>query len=352
MTKDRLIEIVTGRVARNVTFWILFGVLNLITHYIAMGKEDYACFSYYQLLLLFTSRLVFYGPLVYVNNLVLIPQLFEPKKYILYIVAVAGLIGIGLYYIKYLLIWYLTQLPQLGMNVDDESPLAFLLTTVSFVLGFTMAKFAADHFERKHKDEMLQKERFKGELDILKSQINPHFLFNALNTIYGLSIKSSENTSAAIMKLSSVLRYNIYECNTAKVALEKEVFYIENYIEFGKLRNRENCKIEFAYGGDIKENVIAPLLLIPFIENSFKHGLDKSIESPWVKVNVQVNDKILIFTCENSDCCLESSKVRTDKGIGLQNVKRRLELLYKNQYRLNIHDTENTFKVTLKLELV
>ena len=349
---NNLIEhIFESRITRNIVFWLFFGILYFINHYTYEGSKLFESLTLYQVAIILFSRVLVYGPVVYFNNLVLLPLFLEKRKYILYLISVSGLIFAGIHYVKVTVMWFTAQIPQLIKDQEEVvTASAFLFATTSILLGFTMSKYAADYFINKQKEQTLQKENLLSELDVLKSQINPHFLFNALNTIYGLSIANNSNTSQAVMQLSDILRYNLYECNSEKVPLEKEISFIENYLEFAKLRRNNTKRIEYSKEGDFSNLFIAPLLFIPFIENSFKHGLDKNIENSWVSIKIKTDENFIIFICANSNKKTTPNTSNINSGIGLSNVKRRLELLYPKKYQLSIKEKDDFYSTILKIE--
>ncbi len=340
-----------SRVMRNVTFWIFFGLLNIYNYTILEGSKLFETLSIFQIFLIFSSRFFVYAPLVYFNNLILLPNFLNQRKYILYIVSIAALIVSGLFYIRFTVYQITTFIPQLDSSPKMYPPAAYVFSAVTFILGFTMSKYAYDFYNKKQNEQILHKENLLSELDVLKSQVNPHFLFNALNTIYGLSIKNSEDTSNSIMQLSNILRYNLYECNTDQVLLSKEIEYLENYLEFAKLRRNKAARIEYSKKGDLSHHKIAPLLLIPFIENSFKHGLDKNIKNAWVNISIQIAENELTFICGNSRSEVDNETTKVDSGIGLQNVRRRLDLIYGKNYKLAIKQDALHYSTILKLDL-
>ncbi len=182
------------------------------------------------------------------------------------------------------------------------------------------------------------------ELNYLKKQIHPHFLFNTLNTIYGFALKQSKNTPDIILKLSNLLDYILYQVNKPKVNLKEEVLHIKEYIELEKIRFQDTLKVNFSTNDISDKKQIAPMLLIPFVENAFKHG---SLIDGFLKVDIQINlvENQLNFTIRNT---IINEEAKQDKiGIGLVNIKKRLDLLYKNNYQLNIEDKDNWFVVNL-----
>ena len=197
----------------------------------------------------------------------------------------------------------------------------------------------------------LEKEKTISELKALKSQINPHFLFNSLNSIYSLARKNSQNVPDKIVQLSDLMRHIIYESDVDFIPLEKEVEMVKNYIELQNLRTTEKDKIKLEIVGEIKGKKIAPLVFLPFIENSFKHGLKGGANDIFVNIKIEVEGSILIFDIENSKgktAAIDDSKY---KGIGIDNVKKRLELIYPKFHLLKISNKENTFRVLLQVQL-
>lgn len=194
-----------------------------------------------------------------------------------------------------------------------------------------------------------EKEKLYAELSYLKQQVNPHFLFNALNNIYSLSLSKSDMTTNAILKLSSILRYMLYETNKKQVSLKDEVEIIMNYIDLQKLRLTEKVKTDFKVTGNAGNYLIEPLLLLPFIENAFKYGAD-NMHASFIKINIDIADDLLILKVENK-IVLNPAKNNNDYGIGLKNIQRRLELLYPNNHTLTINENDKIFIVYLSIKL-
>jgi sensor histidine kinase YesM len=212
----------------------------------------------------------------------------------------------------------------------------------------TIYKLLQIWFTSEKKKKEIENQALISELSFLKSQVSPHFLFNTLNNIYALSLSGSEKSSEAILKLSQLLRYMLYESENRKVPLEKEEEYLHNYIELQKMRLKEDVKIIFSTEGNITGHFIEPMLLIPFVENAFKHGVNYSQRS-WIEITLVVQNNDLLFSVSNS--LHKNTVAEKDSGIGLNNVKRRLELLYPGKYSLSVQKTEQEFKVNLKLNL-
>ena len=195
-----------------------------------------------------------------------------------------------------------------------------------------------------------EEEKYKAELSFLKAQINPHFLFNTLNGIYVLAIKKSENTAPAIMRLSSIMRYVISEGHLNYVGLENELKYIVDYIDLQKMRLSQSIQVDFLIDAPNKNYKIAPLILIPFIENAFKHGISTE-DNCKIKIHITVKNGMLDLLVENKKY-LTVLKEEEKSGIGVENTKKRLALLYPNKHELKTNDTKENYIVHLKMQLV
>lgn len=192
----------------------------------------------------------------------------------------------------------------------------------------------------------VQAEKATAELQLLKAQVHPHFLFNTLNNIYSFSIENSPKTPGLILKLSSLLSYMLYDCKTEEVRLEKEVEIMKDYIDLERERYGNRIEISWSIDGDIKDKFIAPLLLLPFLENAFKHGLSEQIEKPWLGIDISVKGNMLRCKIANS----ANEDVQPSKnGIGIDNVKKRLNLLYNGKHELKIKQEEQFFVVSMML---
>jgi len=200
--------------------------------------------------------------------------------------------------------------------------------------------------------QQLEKDKLQAELKFLKSQIHPHFLFNILNSLYALTLKKSSKAPEVVLKLSELLNYMLYDCNSTIVPLKKEISLINDYIELEKLRYGKKLDIEINVNNKIGDHQIAPLLLLPFIENSFKHGVSKKVSDKWIKINLSILENELLLNVINSKNSKHNENEQDyTEGIGLLNVKRRLDLLYENKYYLEINESENEFEVNLQLQL-
>ena len=201
----------------------------------------------------------------------------------------------------------------------------------------------------KQRDLMLaQQERITAQLELLKAQVHPHFLFNTLNNIYAFALESSPKTPELILKLSSLLSYMLYDCKTEEVRLEKEVETMKNYIDLEKERYGSKIEISWNVEGAIKDKFIAPLIMLPFLENAFKHGTSEQIEKSWLSVDISVKQNILRCKIANSK---NEYALDNNNGIGINNVRKRLELIYVEKHELKINDEGDFFVVSMLINL-
>ncbi len=194
-----------------------------------------------------------------------------------------------------------------------------------------------------------EREKMNAELSYLKAQINPHFLFNTLNSIYSLAIMKSDETPTAVVKLSGMMRYVLSEATTDFVSLEKEIIYIKNYIDLQKIRFEESISLEFLINGTTNGKQIAPLILISFIENAFKHGINAE-EDSHIKIKIDITDEALFLNVFNRKVAVHISE-ENKSGLGVENTRNRLELLYPKRHKLSIYDTEKDYLVELSIVL-
>ncbi len=284
--------------------------------------------------------------LFYLNLYVLTPVLFIRKKYFLFAVALlsAFIVIMGIHWMLFDL--FIKTRPFILPNSVGFNLLPFILTAAASTTYYMIQeRSAAEKF-------LLQKQQqnLKTELSFLRSQISPHFLFNVLNNMLALSRMKSDQLEPTIFKLSSLMRYMLYETDEEKVPLRKEIEYLQSYIDLQRQRLGKNVRVTVSMQSCNEPYYIAPMLLIPFIENAFKHGIG-NIPDPQIDIELQTKNDILYFIVRNK-FSQEAAEIK-DKtsGIGLANVKRRLEILYDKNYSLLISQKNNWFIVSLQLNL-
>lgn len=220
------------------------------------------------------------------------------------------------------------------------------------VMAFPFILKLVDHVNKVQQNEQfLEREKLEAELVFLKNQVQPHFLFNTLNSLYSLILKKSDQSLDVILKLSELLRYMLYETNSKRVDFKKEIDSIKSYLELEKIRYGDRIDLSFNIWGDIDSNQIAPMLILPFIENSFKHSTKGFNGDAWITIDVGIKNNELKLNIENSVPKSGSDQESIIGGIGLQNVKRRLSLIYPENHDLKITSNEDSYSVHLNLKL-
>lgn len=225
------------------------------------------------------------------------------------------------------------------------------LGTFFIVIFVALMKFVEDWFDFESRKREIENEQLNSELRFLKEQINPHFLFNTLNNLYYLAVINSPNTPGVIEKLSHMMRYMLYDSNHPKVSLVKEIEYMKNYISLEKLRLNNELPINFDVNGNVADFFIVPLILNTFLENAFKHGLNNNSKDAFVNISIRIQGNNCLYCVENSKPAIPGKPLEKS-GIGLQNVKRRLDLSYPDKYDLKVEENETSYKVTLNVTLV
>jgi sensor histidine kinase YesM len=288
--------------------------------------------------------------LVYLTNYLLIPRLLYKKRYVLFALLFVVLVftcSIVKMYIEAALLNTSFEIwDRFKVRVYDNVIPHFLLVSTGAAI-----KLLTDYAKAQRRLGDMAREKAETELNFLKSQLNPHFLFNSLNTIYFLIDKQNAEARTTLLQMADLLRYQLYDCNSATIEIEKEVHYLQDYVRLQELRKDNQYEVGIEVGEQVKGFCITPLLLIPFVENAFKHISHYSHEKNFIRVNLQRQNGILRFIVENSkDDQQRSTEPRG--GIGLSNVKRRLELLYPGRHTLQILNDDHTFTIELNLHLL
>ena len=341
----------TPRWIWHLAFWVIF--ISFFSIVYGSFEEDYLRQFQIQL----TGAIV-QIPAVYLSLYYLMPRfLFKAaySKFFLYLILLilvfSALAWFDYIYIQQPLFW-------------AEDPLETRLLHISKILKYTtkiypvvalamVVKWFKYWYQQQQDNQLLAQEKLQAELKFLKSQVHPHFLFNTLNNLYALTLKQSKEASEVVLKLSDLLDYMLYECNADRVILQKEIKLVEDYIVLEKIRYGDRLDVSLHLRGDVSEKMIAPMLILPFVENSFKHGVSGELNQSWVRIDLSARETGITLKVENSKSGNDGQEDTFDykEGIGLKNVKRRLELLYPDQYDLTIIDSESSFLVVLKLNV-
>ena len=276
--------------------------------------------------------------LFYVNYSLVIPGFFFTRKYLL--LALSFIVSFNIFF---LLNYFMMPTEIKSMNSDAFTPLgnSFNLFMFIIVYSFSFAICLYEQWQRT-RDQILN-----TEIQFLKAQINPHFLFNTLNSIYSLALIKSDHAPDAIVKLSGMMRYSISDANQSFVSLSKEINYITNYVELQKLRLTDKVKISFDLTGQVDGKQLVPFLLIPFVENAFKHGVNAE-ENSDIRIIIAIEDKDIQLSVVNNKVFMRKD-IEKGEGLGVNTTCKRLELLYPGRHELKVTDNEKEFSIFLKI---
>jgi two-component system, LytTR family, sensor kinase len=297
-------------------------------------------------ILRFGPMIVFLAAFFYFNSLVLIPKLLLPGKILYFILTVLACIGFIVLINLTAAYFFRVFSGHMHHHFHPQmviGPVFFGIVTFALSTSF---RITSEWFRSEKVKKEMENEKLISELAFLKSQVNPHFLFNILNNICSLARKKSDDTENAIIKLARIMRYMLDESKDEKVSLEKEIEYLQNYIELQRMRVSGNTDIRFQIEGKPDLLMIEPLLLIPFVENAFKHGISY-LENYTISISLKISPDDLEFNVENPVFRKGVKEISTESGIGLKNVLRRLELLYPDKHSIKIEEGEAKYMINL-----
>jgi two-component system LytT family sensor kinase len=339
-------KILSNRMVRHVVYWVF--IVLAFGLFWGSDKGAYKILIISELVLLPGKMLA-----VYTNIYYLMPRFLfrkEYTKFILYSLVLGISIGVVQRIIAYYVLVPINYVydPTIELfNIYEIAKLTFDINTV-MIIPFGV-KILRIWYKEQLQAKELEKQKIENELKFLKNQVQPHFLFNTLNNLYGLILKKSDKAGDIVLKLSDLMRYLLYDTREDKVLLEKEINYIRNYLELEKLRYGSKVDISFQTYGNIKGKYIAPIIILPFLENSFKHGVSKSMEKAWITIEISIDKNKYIIKIENSKPQKLNRQDTIESGIGLSNLRRRLDLLYSDNYTIRIEDNEDSFRAYLEI---
>ena len=301
---------------------------------------------------------IFAAGAVYINLYALMPRFFKPGKFAVYFplllatiaAASVGMVG-GYYASAFASGQSLAALYGDGSNcfyyfVGYAFPMAFASMTLAMTI-----RLAKSWIRTERRQQQIEREKLETELNFLKQQFNPHFLFNSINSIFFLIHDNPNMASSSLARFSELLRHQLYECNDHEIPLGKEINYLKNYIELERLRQDPSLKVTLSVTDTYTDHLgIAPFILMTFVENAFKHVSSADNKSSWIAIDVELKDDQLTFVTRNSVCHDRISNAKFG-GIGLQNVRRRLDLVYPGKSNLDIRQGSNEFEVRLTMSL-
>ena len=288
--------------------------------------------------------------MISITNYILIPRLLYKKKYVLFVLFFAGMIFLSSVF-KMNILGRMLNSPELYQWTGNLKKRIYdnIIPHFFLVIAGAAIKLMFDYGKLQKRMVETAKEKAEAELNFLKSQINPHFIFNSLNAVYFLIHKDNTEAREALHKFSDMLRYQLYEVKDDKISIEKEMHYLKDYMDLQQLRKDEKYSVQFTCTPGVKDFLIEPLLLVSFVENAFKHISHFPDKTNFVKVDLSRENGVFVFCVTNSK---ENQPVTESQGgIGLNNVKRRLELLYPDRHELKIDNSEKTFSAKLNLQI-
>lgn len=343
------------RLGRHFLFWFVCWVFMGFIYgffFIAENQFDYVALSYFEAILFLPQHMVLSYTLMYF----ILPKYITREKYwaaigatliLIFVVAFMSPLTVRFVINPIRTLLSISPRSEHGVFFSLMAGLRGSMTVAGFAVAIKLTKL---WYQKKTDNERLEREKLRAELEVLKGQLHPHFMFNTLNSIYSLALKKSDHTAEAIIKLSNLMRFILTECSTSTIELEKEIEVLSNYIELEKARFGNRLDISMNISGEVQKTSVPPLLLIPFLENSFKHGANEMTELAWISLDLNVSQPILTFKLINGKPA-ENPKAKDSFLVGLLNVQRRLQLLYPNGHELRITEDPDTFIVVLVIQL-
>ena len=288
----------------------------------------------------------------YIHYFFILPALFLDKnwkKYLLLLIALLISILCLRILVENEVYPLLSNTEEYFKTIKLTRVISTLWNTMTFLLFIGMIRFVLDWFELENKRKQLENQKLTAELNYLKSQINPHFLFNTLHNLNSLVYAGARNANEVIIKLSNIMRYMIYESGKERVTLSSEIDYMNDYIHLESIRLNNTFRLDFKIDGPVEHVKIAPLMLITFLENAFKHGVSDREPDCWIDVRLTVDEKQLRYQVANKKIDVKQNKLKS--GFGLDNVKKRLALSYPDAYTLLVNDLEDSYRIDLTIQL-
>ncbi len=336
-----------NKLVQHSLFWTLSFVvlLNMFAY-----SDDLAAVDFIYTFLFHLSLII----VVYLNIRLWIPIFLQRRSYLLYVIALSLTASIGVLFNNFTFN-YLADIVFPGYYFIESYGFYDILKFVVVYLALSsLLKFSKSWFkqiETEQKLDKLAKEKQGAEMGALKSQINPHFLFNNLNNLYSLSLDNDKRAPGFILRISEMMRYLLYETNSNSVLLEKEIDHLDNFINLQKLKVEDQLEVKFEVIGNLDNIKVAPLLFLPLVENAFKHGVKVDHDIAFVKILMEVSEDIIAFNVENNKGEIDEMFKNENSGFGLDNLRKRLELSYPSKHQLKVMDGVNRFTVFMKLEL-
>lgn len=341
----------TYRLGRHVLFWTLH-VFFFAIIYGSFWNYNYQIRPYAEAILFLPAHMFLSYSIIYF----LFPRYLFTGKYIHLLFGIFILILITAS-LSFLISKWLVTPYRYSEGLAAPSNIFFIgllagLRGSNTVAGFVAAiKLVKYWYFKKEENSKLEKEKLKSELAVLKGQVHPHFLFNTLNNLYSLILQQSKDAPETVLKLSSLLRYVLTECQDVTIGLTKELAILNHYVSLEQMRFGDRLDLSFHVEGELDQKTIAPLLLLPLVENSFKHGANEMLEQPWISISVCITRSQMKFKIINGKPLIQTSDMPVSPGIGLQNLRKRLALIYPNKHNLRVTDHGENFTANLTINI-
>lgn len=338
-----------SRIGYHLLFWLILYLYSTI--YAGFISKAYA-YSFYD----FTVKLPFIIGICYFNIYYLLPTFLAKKRYTVYLVSLFFAILFPTVVLQIMLnsLVYANLCPRHYVSdalFSYENTLDKMFSITTIVLFTTGLKLSKDWLTQQQKIAEIKRQQLKTELQFLKLQISPHFFFNTLNNLYALVLKKSDLAPDVVLKFSDMVSYLLYESDHEKAFLKKEIEVIKNYLSLEELRFGDRVKVDFTLSGNLDNFNIPPLILLPFVENCFKHGTKNLLEKVDISIRLSIENNLLHLVI-NNPAAIKPPQPEKNSGVGLKNVKRRLDLIYGDDYELNITEQDQQFKVSLKISSI
>ncbi len=342
------------RILSHILFWLLAYFFFVVFY--GRANRDYS------ITIIFASMLF---PLsiatAYFINYYLIPKFLFAKKYGKFLLLSFYTLVISIWFellISFAIFIYISNYQMYKMDPASFDSVLLFVGLYFIIIVATAIKLVRHSFQIQKRNKELDNKKLEielklkeAELKLLKAQIHPHFLFNTLNNLYGLTLEKSDEAPDLVLRLSEILDYILYRCNEKRVSLSEEINNLKNYIEIEKIRYSDKLKLDVSFPTNTNNFNIAPLIILPFVENAFKHGVSNFPGIATVKIKISLTENNLIFNIRNTKNSNIEKQQNYSNGIGLNNVKKRLDLMYPEKYILAINDKTETFSVNLTLQL-
>lgn len=338
------------RIARHLLYWLAWLLFYPTIN--AYKEGDFLSWVEIELLAMIVKL-----PFVYFVIYFLVPNYLIRKRYLPFFLSAFGLAILGAVCIRAIEYYIISEyiLPSFGWQGGSFWRLKYFYKVLDLIYIAslpTIIKLLQGYIQQEKLSNQLNEQKLGAELQILRNQLHPHFLFNTLNNLYGMVLTRDAQAPDIVLRLSQMMEYMLYDCDVDQIALDQEIAHLKNYIELEKIRFGDRVEISFEAGGALEGKLIAPLLLIAFVENAFKHGASNNENPSWIRINLWAEEEQLNFLVENNfpeGLLEEEAMAEGPSGIGLKNVRKRLQLIYPEQHELKITSGE-TYLVQLKIK--